>query len=71
MGERRQPARFALEAHQRIGMRGQLRSEDLQGDVTAETAIVGTPHHTHAARAELLDELVNAQARSRLHGGEW
>ena len=59
-------------------LRCQLAGEDhLQGDDAAEATLLSLEDHSHAAPSDLFDQVVVAEARSRLHsaraagGGRW
>jgi hypothetical protein len=51
-------ARLALEALERLAVLGHFRGKKLQGHAAAELRILGFVHHTHAARAQLAENLV-------------
>ena len=60
MVERREQPRFALEAGQPVGIRGEGTRQNLQGDVTIQLAVSGAIHFAHAAGAELRQHFVRA-----------
>jgi len=50
--------RFALEAAQALGVRGEGLGQQLDGDVARELGVAGTIDLAHAAGSELLDDLI-------------
>jgi len=59
--QRRGRLGLLLEALPSVHVTGQLRREHLDGDLAVEPAILGQPHLTHAALAQLRDDPVGAQ----------
>jgi hypothetical protein len=77
MVERREHSRFAFEARQSIGMPGERRWQNLDGDIAPELRIVRTVDFAHAARAEQRVQAIPAKQlpghvrqRVRSIGGE-
>ena len=58
MVESRGCLRLPLETSQRLGVSGDLVRQELQGDKTMQSGVLGLVHHTHAAATELLDDSV-------------
>ena len=58
MVQRRNRARFLLEATDAVRVRGQLLRQDLDRDVTAKACVMCAIHLAHAASAEERDDLV-------------
>ena len=56
--ERRRDARLAPEPLERFRVRGEIRGQELHGNLAAEANILGTVHHAHSAGAEPLENLV-------------
>jgi len=46
------------EAPPRLGVFGQLRRQELEGDGALQASVLGPEDHTHAARTQLLDDPV-------------
>ena len=70
MVDRRNRARFALEACERVRVGGESTRQNLDGDVAAEPRVVGSVHLSHAAGANRRDNLVRAEARAN-EAGSW
>ena len=51
---------LAVEPASLLGLVGDGRAQQLDGDVALEPAVAGAPDHTHAALADLLEQLVAA-----------
>ena len=68
--ERRGRARFPLETLQPVRIGGQLRWEDLDGDVAAQTRIARPVNLSHPSSAERRKNLVRAETLSwgKSHG---
>ena len=64
MIERGGRARFLLEPAQPIGVTGERRRQDLDGDVAAEPRVARAIDLAHAARTDGVDDFVGAKARS-------
>ena len=60
--ERREDPRFALEAGQAIGIRGEGTRQHLERDVAPELRVASAIHLAHAARPEQCLDLVDADA---------
>ncbi len=58
MVERRGGARLALEALERRGILRELGREELDGDLAAETRVLGAVDDTHPAFADLVEDAV-------------
>ena len=56
--EGRSGARLALEALEQLAVLGHFRRKKLQGHAAAELRILGFVHHTHATRAQFVENLV-------------
>src|SRR5262249_1653596 len=67
MVERGGSARLLFEAPEAIGIGGEERRQDLEGDVAAEPRVTGAEDLAHTARADGTDDFVGADARA---GGE-
>ena len=65
--ERRGRTGFRFQSFQPLGIRGQGRRQDLDGDVPAEARVPRPVHLPHPARAERRQDLVGAKTRA---GGE-
>src|SRR5262249_4243322 len=65
VGERRDRARLALEAVERVGVGGDTLGEDLDRDVALQLRVSGAPDFAHAARAERREDLVGAETGAR------
>ena len=52
--------RLALQTSEPIGIVGQIRGKNLDGDVTVQGRVVRTVDIAHAAGAQRLDDLVMA-----------
>ncbi len=61
MIERGSGARLALEALQQLAVLGHIRRKKLQGHAAAELGVLGFVHHTHATRAQFVENLVMQQ----------
>src|SRR5262249_52236162 len=59
--QRRDRLRLALEARERVGIGGQLRDEDLDGDVAIEPRIARAVDVAHPARAEVGEDFVRPE----------
>ncbi len=55
---------LALEPRERVGVRGQLRREDFDGDLPVELRVARAVDLAHPARAERREDLVGAELRS-------
>ena len=55
---------LALEARERVGVRGQLRGKDLDRDVAVELRVARAVDLAHAPGAERREDLVGAEACS-------
>ena len=53
---------LVLEPGEAAGVGGQVRRQDLDGDVAAEARVVGEVHLAHAPRAELAADLVGTES---------
>src|SRR5262249_51183656 len=68
--ERGEGQRLVAEAGQRFRAHREPRRQHLEGHLALEPRVAREPHLTHAACAELADDLVGAEpARRRLAGG--
>ena len=67
--ERGEHARFALEAGEPIGMRRELARQDLDRDVASEPRIARAVDLAHAARADLGQHVIGADAPARQRRG--
>ncbi len=67
--ERRRRPRLLLEPGQPLRVGGELLGQHLDGHLAAQARVLRQPHLAHAARAELLEDLVWSQ-RSALHSRE-
>ena len=68
MVERREHPRFALEARQAVGIRGEDARQNFERDVAPELRVARAIHLAHAARAEQCVDLVDADASTGQHG---
>jgi hypothetical protein len=55
---------FSFEAGEALEVVGQAVGEDLDGDVALKCRVGGSPDHTHAALADLIDQAVVEQLLS-------
>ena len=62
--ERRRRPRLALEAHQSVGVGGDVRGQHLDRDVATQPLIPGPVDLAHPTRAEQSDETVRAKHRA-------
>jgi hypothetical protein len=71
MRERGDGLGLALEARERVGVGGQLRGEDLDGDVAVELRVAGAVDLAHPAGAERREDFVGPETGpgSQRHGG--
>src|SRR5437879_4594823 len=65
MIERGEHLRFTLEAGHAVGVGGEVREQDFERDVAAETRVASAVDFAHAARAEQRDDLVRADFGAR------
>ncbi len=56
--------RFLREAREQVGIRGETRGQDLQGDVAVQTRVVGPEHLAHPAPRDQRLHPVGANLRS-------
>ena len=68
MVERREHPRFALEAGQPVGIRGEGTRQNLERDVAPELRVARAIHLAHAARPEQCLDLIDADASPGQHG---
>ena len=61
MGERGDGARLTLEAQPSLGIRGEIRRQDLDGDGPIEPRVAGLVDLAHAASAERRLKLIRAE----------
>jgi hypothetical protein len=61
MGQGRDGLRFSLEPRERVGIRGDGRWQDLDGDVAIEFPVPRLPDLAHPARADRREDLVGPE----------
>jgi hypothetical protein len=56
--QRRDGSRFALEPRHAVGIGGEDLGQQLDRHLPAQRGVLRTPHHSHAALAELGDQAI-------------
>jgi hypothetical protein len=65
----RDSARLAFESFAVLGVVGQVRGKDLDGDEAIQARVAGLVHLPHTARAEWLEDLMRPERSARLDHG--
>ena len=66
--ELRDAQRLALEACERVGIGGERRGEDLDGDEAVQARVARFPDFAHSARADGIEDFVRTEA---VTWGQW
>ena len=61
-------ASLLLESAQEIGIRGELRQQDLDGNAAAKAEILGLVHTSHPALTEHADQAISSAKHNIIHG---